>query len=107
MEFELEAARLEREAQLAAQRTAARAEQAQKDQQKAQEWARTRPLAEHNDYLEPPPSPASARRRRGQEAREEELAFERELMRMKGREAIEEQALEAHVRRNTQKVPLR
>ena len=108
--------RLARKAAQAAQRQTARAAQAQLDLAKAKEYGEGvqaqldlakeygvgRPLVERNaperDAVGGSPSaPASARRARGQEARDERVLFERVLAKTKGREALEEEALLAQL----------
>ena len=86
--------RLARKAAQATRRQAARAAQAQLDLAKAKEYGQTRPLREQNDLErdalgDSPSSPASARRARGREARAGLAIFERELAKVKGREAQE------------------
>ena len=108
--------RLARKAAQAAQRQTARTAQAQLDLAKAKEYGEGvqaqldlakeygvgRPLVERNaperDAVGGSPSaPASARRARGQEARDERVLFERVLAKTKGREALEEEALLAQL----------
>jgi len=108
--------RMARKAAQAAQRQTARTTQAQVDLAKAKEYREGvqaqvdlakeygvgRPLVERNAPERDavgglPPAPASARRARGQEARDEHALFERELAKTKGREALEEEALLAQL----------
>ena len=99
--------RIARKAAQAAQRQTARTAQAQLDLAKAKEYGEGvqaqldlakeyglgRPLVERN-ALE---RESSARRARGQEARDDRVLFERELAKTKGREALEEEALLAQL----------
>ena len=86
-------------AKQAAQRKAARGRQAQLDVIAARAFAESENVVPR--AAEPPieEAPASARRAKGQEAREEQQIYERTLLRAKGREALEEKHLKQDLER--------